>query len=52
MKTAICYQSCHHGNTRKPVGYVAKGHPDAVALENARRFYRKIQSLVAGEEEK
>lgn len=36
----------------KLVGGVAKGHPDAVDLENARRFYRKIQSLVAGEEEK
>ncbi len=32
----------------KMVGGIAKGHPDAQDLENARRFYREIQESCTG----
>lgn len=45
MKTAICYYSRHHGNTRKVLEAMAQGHPTAQELQVARMFY---QSTVLG----
>lgn len=43
MKSAIAYDSRHHGNTRKLVGGIAKGHPDQNDLANVLAFYTGLQ---------
>ena len=42
MKTAIINYSQHHGNTKKLVGGIAKGHPTGEEIASALRFYRAL----------
>lgn len=42
MKTAIVYYSQHHGNTKKLVGGIAKGHPTEEEINGAVEFYQKL----------
>ena len=42
MKTAIIYYSKHHGNTKKLVGGIAKGHPTDQEIQGAIDFYKSL----------
>ena len=42
MKTAIVYYSQHHGNTKKLLDAIAKGHPTEEELADAAAFGKAL----------